>query len=97
MPAGGDSRDKERVDGEIVSVSEDVVKGAAEEFGIPAVLRLRGGCSTSERAGGRVKLGIGGDVDGSGRMWHLLDGYNRAQECSGVEEVEEVGISCVFW
>ena len=99
MSAGGDIRDKERegVDAGKRSVSEDAVKGEAEEFGMLAVLKLRGGCSTSERAGGRVKVGIGGEVEGSGSMWHFLDGSNRADECSGVEGVEGVGISCVFW
>ena len=101
MSVRGGSRDEERIDGGNRSVWEGAVKGEAEEFGILAVLRLRSGCSTSERAAGRFKkLGIGGEVNGIGSVWHFLDGSSRAQECSGVqevEEVEEIVISCVFW
>ena len=46
----------------------DVVKGEAELFGTPAVLKLRGACSTSKQAVGRIKIGIAGKVEGSGSM-----------------------------
>ena len=96
MSAGGDTRDKERVDGGDVPVLEGVAKVEGEEFEILAVLKLRGGCSTSEQAGGRNKLGIARKVEGSGSRRHFFDESGREQECSGVEGVEEVGISCVF-
>ena len=68
MPAGGDSRDEDRIDGGNRSVSEDAVRGEAEEFGILAASRLQGGCSTSEQAGGRINRGIRGEVDDNGSM-----------------------------
>ena len=66
MSSGGDGRDEERIDGGKGPVLEGVVKGEAEEVDISAVQKSRAGSSTSEQAGGRTKLGLGGEVEDSG-------------------------------
>ena len=33
----------------------------------------------------------------SGIMWHFVDGSDRARECSGAKEVQEIGMSCMLW
>ena len=59
-------------------------------------MKLRGGWSTCEEAGGRIEAGMGGLVEGSASNSHILGGSTGAQECLGVEEAEDGSISRVF-
>ena len=58
MSAGRDSIDEERIDRGNGLVLGGVVEVEGEEFKIPAVLKLRGRCSTSEQAGGKMVMKV---------------------------------------
>ena len=68
-----------------------------EEFCLIAALRLWGSTgSGSEQGGGRIKVGTGEIVEGSGNKWDILGGLTGAHEYCGVDKVGELGISGVF-
>ena len=74
----------------------DVGKDEVGKFWSLTVLRLRGGCSKPEEAGGRIKQGIGRVVEGSGGNLLIFDSSTGKQECLGAEEVGEANILCVL-
>ena len=91
----GDGREGERKNEANKAQWVEVVVDETEELGVPAVLKLLGGGSTSEQGADTAKLGTGDGVEASRNKGDILGGVTRGEEGSGVDGGGEVGISCV--